>query len=235
MICYAFPLAHEASRILKECTEKEEFTIGDLRCTLGNLGQRQVLIALVGMGQERAMENTRTIFQYFRPKAFILSGYGGALVPQLKVGQVVISNNYSSEEVQPFMRLLSGFDFAAFSSVDEVVGTPQQREALAQETHSQVVDMETATVADVVRSRAIPFLALRVISDEYKQVLPTGALAAGFDAETDRTRPIRLFFYLLTHPGEFGRFQRFVLGVSEARKNLTTFLSDLNGELPGSW
>ena len=102
MICYAFPLAHEASEFLKDCTQKEQFTVNGLRCALGNFRGRPVLVALVGMGQDRAAENTATIFQYFRPKAFVLAGYGGALVPQMHVGQITLSNNFSSEEVQPF-------------------------------------------------------------------------------------------------------------------------------------
>jgi adenosylhomocysteine nucleosidase len=199
------------------------------------LDGRSILVALIGMGTTRARENTQTIFQYFRPKALILAGYGGALVPQLKVGQVVVSNNFSSEEVQSFLRLLSGFDFANFCTVDEVIGTPVQREWQARKTQAQVVDMETAVVAEVIRVRSIPFTALRVISDDYQQVLPTGALAAGFDPVKGRATPLRLLMYLAFHPSEIGPFQRFVLGLSQARKNLTTFLRDLNNELPSSW
>ena len=96
MICYAFPLAHEAAPLLKICTQKESFSIGGLRCTLGNFDDRPVLIALVGMGQKNARERVQEIIQYFRPGVVILAGYGGALVPQLKVGQVMVSTNHSS-------------------------------------------------------------------------------------------------------------------------------------------
>jgi len=235
MICYAFPLAHEAELFLKGCTGKESFCIDNLSCTMGQLDGRTVLVALVGMGTERARQNTHTIFQYFRPKALILAGYGGALVPQLKVGQVLISNNYSSEEVQSFLRLLSGFDFASFSTVDEVIGTPVRREWQARKSQAQVVDMETAAVAEVAKARAISFTALRVISDDYQQVLPTGALAAGFDPVRGRATPFRLLGYLAIHPGEIKPFKNFVVGLSLARKNLTTFLRDLNNELPSKW
>ena len=126
MICFAFPLAHEAELVLKRCTEKDSFSIGSLHCTMGNFGERRpnILVALVGMGEAAAADNVATIFQYFRLKALVLAGYGGALVPPLKLGQVVISNNYTSEAVLGFLRLLSGFDFAGFITVDEIVGTP---------------------------------------------------------------------------------------------------------------
>jgi nucleoside phosphorylase len=235
MICFAFPLAHEADLVLKQCTDKESFSIGSLHCTLANFGARRVLIALIGMGEAAAADNTATIFEYFRVKAFVLSGYGGALVPPLKVGQVVISNNYSSEAVLGFLRLLSGFDFASFCTVEEVVGTPERRDLCAQESNSQVADMETSVVAEVVAERQIPFLAVRVISDEYAHVLPTGALAAGFDAGLGVATPVRLLGYLTTHPREFLPFKNFVQGLLLARRNLTKFLDQLNTELPGHW
>lgn len=235
MICYAFPLAHEAGELLKRCTQKEQFTVAGLDCTLANLGGRPILVALVGMGPIRSEHNARIIFQYFRPKAVVLAGYGGALVPQMHVGQVVISNNFTSDSVQPFLRILSGFDFATFCTTDEVIGTPQRRTEYAEATQSQVVEMETASVADIALARELPFMAVRVISDDYQQVLPTGALAAGFDPDKARPTPLKLLAYLATHPREFSPFKHFVSGLSLARKNLTSFLQQLNDELPSHW
>ena len=235
MICFAFPLAHEAAEVLKRCRQKESFSIGGLPCTLGNLGHRRVLIALVGMGQDRAEKNTRTIFNYFRLKAFVLAGYGGALVEPLKVGQVLISNNFSTEQVLPFLRLLSGFDFASFTTADELADTPQKREACARRTKGHVVDMETAAVAELVRERQVPFMAVRAISDDYRQVLPVKALAAGFDPAKGRATPFRLLWRLLLHPREFAPFRKFVAGLGPARRNLTSFLLQLNEELPRGW
>ena len=235
MICYAFPLAHEASLLLRHCTEKESFSIDGLHCTLANLGKRRVLVALVGMGEAAASKNTEALFEYFRLKAVVLAGYGGALVPPLKVGQVLVSTNFSSEAVLGFLRMLSGFDFASFCTIDEVAGTPEQRDAYAQTTESQVADMETETVAHIVSGRQIPFMAVRVISDDYQQVLPTGALAAGFNAQLGRATPLRLLGYLATRPGEVAPFKKFVAGLSVARQNLTKFLEQLNKELPASW
>jgi adenosylhomocysteine nucleosidase len=235
MICFAFPLAHEAALVLKQCTEKESFFIDSLHCTLANFGTRRVLIAQIGMGEAKAGDNTELIFHYFRIKAFVLAGYGGALVPPLKVGQVVISNNFTSDAVLGFLRMLSGFDFAAFCTVDEIAGTVEKRTWYASQSGAQVADMETTAVAEVVTQRAIPFLAVRVISDEYLHVLPLGALAAGFDARHGKATPIPLLGYLAVHPGQIGPFKKFVQGLSIAQKNLTSFLVQLNNELPASW
>ncbi len=235
MICYAFPLAHEAGELLKLCTQKEEFSIGSLHCTLANFRGRPILVALVGMGRPRAAENTRTIFQYFRPKGFVLAGYAGALIPQMKVGQVALSSNLTSPEVLPFLRLLNGFDFASFCTADEIVATPEKRDWYAKKTNFQVVEMESDAVAEIVATRRVPFIAIRVISDDYHQVLPTGALAAGFDAEKGQATPVKLLLYLARHSNEYGPFKKFVEELGLARKNLTTFLQQLNDELPSSW
>jgi adenosylhomocysteine nucleosidase len=235
MICYAFPLAHEAELLLKRCTERESFTIDGVHCTLANFARRRVLIARIGMGEAAAGDSTATIFQHFRLKAFILAGYGGALVPPLKVGQVVVSTNFSSEAVLGFLRMLSDFGFASFCTIDEIAGTPEKRTEYAQATQAQVADMESEVVANVVSARQIPFMAVRVISDDYDQVLPTGALAAGFNAQKGKATPLRLLLYLGTHPSEVGPFKSFVRGLSLARKNLTKFLEQLNKELPGGW
>jgi nucleoside phosphorylase len=235
MMCYAFPLAHEAELVLKRCTQKESFVIDGLRCTLANFGRRRVLIAQIGMGEAMAADNMGTMFQHFRLKAVVLAGYGGALVAPLKVGQVVVANNYTSEAVLGFLRMLTGFDFATFCMVDEVVATQAERDEVHQQTEAQVADMETEAAANIVSSRQIPFLAVRVISDEYAQVLPKGALAAGFDAAKGRATPFRLLGHLLTHPGEIGPFVNFVKGLGMARRNLTRFLEGLNNDLPASW
>jgi adenosylhomocysteine nucleosidase len=234
MICYAFPLAHEAEPLLKLCTQKETFFIGGLRCTLANFRDRQVLIALVGMGQERAGTNAEIIFDYFRPKVFVLAGYGGALLPQLKVGQVTVSNNYSSADVVSFLRLLSNFDFAGFCTANEIAATPKERDKFARGSRKEVIEMETAAVAAVVYTREIPFIAVRVISDGYQDVLPVGALAAGFDPARGRATPLRLLAYLALHWGEIPPFVRFVRNLSTARRNLIRFLQQLHDDLPRS-
>jgi adenosylhomocysteine nucleosidase len=234
MICYAFPLAHEAEPLLKLCTQKETFFIGGLRCTLANFRDRQVLVALVGMGQERAGDHTMTIFQYFNPKIFVLAGYGGALLPQLKVGQVTISNNYSSSDVIPFLRLLSDFDFAGFFTADEIAATPRERDKYARSSKREVVEMETAAVAAVVLLREIPFIAVRVISDGYADILPVRALAAGFDPARGRATPLLLLGYLALHWRDIPPFTRFVRNLSAARRKLTRFLRQLHDDLPRS-
>jgi adenosylhomocysteine nucleosidase len=235
MICYAFPLAHEAAPLLKICTQKESFSIGGLHCTLGNFDDRPVLIALVGMGRVAAGARVAEIFKYFEPGVLVLAGYGGALVPQLKVGQIIVSTNYSSKDVISFLRLLNAFAFGVFCTEDHIAGTRAQRDRVAHAGRGQVIEMETAAVAEVVDEHDIPFVAVRAISDDYAHTLPVRALAAGFDPARGRATPLRLLAHLATHWQEVRPFFHFVSNLSLARRNLTSFLRQVNEDLPRNY
>src|SRR5262245_2256015 len=102
MIGYVFATPHEGSGLVKQLQGTDRFEIGPLQCITGKLNHRQVVVAFLGMGLERAGEQARLLLSYFRLRGLILSGYGGGLVSQLKKGQVVIANNYTTDEVQHF-------------------------------------------------------------------------------------------------------------------------------------
>jgi len=235
MICYAFAVPHESRELVSLLKEKESFELHSMQCIVGKYKHRTILVATIGMGLGVSAKNAEVLLQYFRFKAMIMAGYGGALVPQLKRNEVVIAQNFSSEELLSFVRLLPHFQFCNFCSTDEIVAEPARKAAFAQATQCQVVDMETAAVADVVRSREKPFLAIRVISDEASDELPVAAFKAGFDAVANRETPLKLCWYLLMRPMQINSFRQTVSRLVEARKSLTKFLVQLTDELPSSW
>ncbi len=108
-----------------------------------------MLIARIGMGEAQAADNTATIFQHFKLKCVILSGYGGALVQPFESRTGAGFVELHSEAVLGFLRMFSGFDFAQFCTIDEIVGTPAGRDEINRATDAQVADMETETVASV--------------------------------------------------------------------------------------
>lgn len=235
MICFAFAVPHEGEELIKHLTDADDFEIGSLKCVTGRLEGRHVLIAFIGMGMQNATYHMDLIFQFFRLRAVVLAGYGGALVPQLKKGQIVLSENFTSEEVLSFLKLLPGFSIARFVTADEVVATPERKAQYVEATQSQVVDMETAAVAEQAVARQLPFIAVRVISDQAEETLPAGALAAAFDMTLNRPTPTKLVFYFLTHPGQIKPFKAFVQSLPACRHSLTQFILQLTEELPKSW
>ena len=133
------------------------------------------------------------------------------------------------------MRGLNSFDFGAFCTTDEIASTRKQRDHVARTGKGQVIEMETAAVSEVVLDREIPFIAVRAISDDYQHTLPVRALAAGFDPARGRATPLRLLAHLATHWKEVGPFMHFVSSLSVARKNLASFLQQLNTDLPRNY
>ena len=99
---------------------------------------------------------------------------------------------------------------------------------------AQVIDMETAAVADRgERAGSLP----RRARDQRRLSagLADRSARRRFDASRGRATPLRLLGYLATRPREIKPFKEFVQGLSLARANLTKFLEQLNAELPANW
>lgn len=233
MIGIAFAVKHEAKELLaaleKKRWEKESPTP---LCT-GQVGGQQVAVAIIGMGRERATEGSERLFRQSPVRLLILAGYAGALRPGIRRGQVAVAANYldsgsalwfSGGEV-PELRI---------TTTDVVVGDPESRRKLAEETGADLVDMETDAVANVARSRGASFISLRVVSDDFEDRLPVDAIAAAWESGGGTVRPVALALHLARHPAEIGPLLRFARFLPEARHRLTRRLLELVYSIGGS-
>jgi adenosylhomocysteine nucleosidase len=101
-----------------------------------------VSIHVSGVGRERARRAAELLCEA-RPGLVVAAGFCGALVPSLRVGDVVKSP-----------RILT---------VDHLVTDPAEKCRLG-ESHD-AVDMESAAVAQVCAENGVRFLAVRAVSD----------------------------------------------------------------------
>lgn len=235
MIAYLFAVPEEASDLIGQLEDVDRFEIAGLHCTLGKLGRREVLVGIIGMGLSNAHDRTEVLFQYFRPKCVVHAGFGGALVPSLKRGDVLLSENLTTDNLSQFARVIDDIHFARFTSRDHLVSTPEDRRSLAEDTGCHVIDMESTAVAKIVDERGIYIASLRVISDEFNDNLPTSALEAAYDRRKEKARPFALALHLLFHPWQIGPFIRFVSRMPKLRARLTNVITSLTDEFPGSW
>ena len=132
-------------------------------------------IWLSGMGADAAREAAEGL-KTSGATALISFGFAGALVPSLKPGdlilpefihtdrllQVDLSWRESLQQRLPVHLNVAGGILAA--SVDVLVSGAAKRE-LALATGACAVDMESGAVAEAAAQAAIPFLAIRAISD----------------------------------------------------------------------
>jgi nucleoside phosphorylase len=117
-----------------------------------NLYRKQkpaVLLAISGVGRERARQAAMQLCDQ-GAKELISAGLCGALIPELKIGDLIIDR---------------------IATVDQAVVARVDRERLAQKAGAQAVDMETQAVIEAGTRRGVPIRVLRVIGDTYEDNL----------------------------------------------------------------
>jgi len=112
----------------------------------------------------------------------ISAGFAGALAPDLKHGAVLIPTRILDEYHQCIHTLTTGGHIPSLAAktgnpktlitVDSVVTSKETKAKLRQESHADLVDMESAAVALVAQNAAVQFLAVRAISDTSEETLP---------------------------------------------------------------
>ena len=157
-----------------------------------------------GVGPEKSTWRVRRTFDLINPELMLISGYAGALDPNLKIGDLVAvaharsfrldvrHPNWNDVEVDdPFELTQSDTMIAVGSpslsittgnilSSPHVLGNPEHKRSLFNRFQASVVDMETAFLAREAAARKIPASALRVISDTVQD-----SFLAPFEPDSD--------------------------------------------------
>lgn len=93
------------------------------------------------------------------------TGLCGALDPALRVGDIIVSGETSLETTAKFVR-------GDIHTVDRVVVTARDKRMLREKTGAAAVDMEAAAVKEAAAEWKLPYLCVRVVSDEAGASLP---------------------------------------------------------------
>ena len=104
----------------------------------------RVLVCISGVGRKAAAQAADNLVAA-GAKELVSMGFCGALIPELKVGDLVTD------------RIIS---------VDKPAKTPEERRALTERANAVAVDMETQAVIEAGTRRGVPIHILRVVSDE---------------------------------------------------------------------
>jgi len=225
VIVLSFALPEESKGVVRHIAGATRSGPATLPVIVGTLAGRQVVVIHTGMGMDSAAGRVESLLDGHTPSLWIAAGFGGALSPDLKIGDIVAAGNFSDPGLLAAIADITVFPARTGSlvTVKEVIETAQAKKDLGRHTGAIVVDMETAAVHRLCTARGIPMLALRAVSDTACQDVPVPA-AVWFDTQRQRPRPLALVLYLATHPGRIGPFARFVRGVKLAGASLATFL-----------
>ncbi|HEY1707550.1 MAG TPA: hypothetical protein VGG10_04755 [Rhizomicrobium sp.] len=114
-------------------------------------------------------------------------GIAGALAPQLKIGDCIVASGVLGNGMQfscdarwqsELQRLLPDAREGVIAGVRGPATTVQGKKALWMASNAEAVDMESDLAAEVATRHALPFTALRVISDTAADALPPATTSA---------------------------------------------------------
>ncbi len=175
----------EVSALVGSLTSLGKILIGGRRAWRGRLGRLGLIVLPGGMGGEKAAAASRALLD--RGVSVLLCvGAAGALDDRLQMGDIVIAewvvsadDPASRKSCDPGMaerakRLAAERGFGTFAgglvSAAQPAKTPGEKARLWTATGALAVDLESAAAAEAAGS--VPFLAVRVITDDSRTALP---------------------------------------------------------------
>jgi adenosylhomocysteine nucleosidase len=229
MIAITFALPAESSDFVHLLEKPNLNSREGVETVRGRLHGKSVAVIHTGVGKQTCRERMEVLLRRERFQYLISAGFAGALDKELRVGHLLIAENFSSPQLlrSPGLDLADdGIFLGKLRTVSGVIDSNAEREQLAAKTGAAAVDMETEVIADACAELDLPFLSLRAISDTASEPFPAPAHVL-FNVEKQKTDFARLAFYLVTHPGAFSRLNAFRERVAVARKALADTLDKI--------
>lgn len=207
------------------------------QCVLQTLNEElgRFDLRVTGMGPHAARETGREIVSGNIPKWGIMLGFGGGLIEDYECGEVVLSttfldvNNPSCPirtdpnnvlnristfllNQEPPLKVSTG----SILTSDVPVLHPDEKKQLGESHGVDLVDMESAAVAERFEAEKIPFLSIRIVLDPLNLDLsPLQALISNEEPGVAQT-----LRFCLQHPGSFPTFLSMIRHYLTARKTL---------------
>ena len=229
MIAITFALAAESSDFVSLLEKPAPNSREGVETIRGQLHGKSVVVIHTGVGKKICCKRMEIILRRERFEYLISAGFAGALEKELRIGNLVIAENYSSPQLLRSPRLDlpdEGHYLGKLLTASGMIESNAERERLATKTGAVAVDMETEFIAEACADHELPILSVRAISDTPSEPFPAPAHVL-FDLEKQKTNFVRLAFYLLKHPGAFSRLKAFEKRVAVARKALAASLENI--------
>lgn len=226
MIAITFALPAESSDFVSLLENPAQNSREGVESIRGRLHGKSVTVIHTGVGRKICCQRIEVLLRREQFEYVISAGFAGALEKELRIGNLIVSENYSSPELlrSPQLDLADdGIFLGKLLTVSGVIESNAEREQLAAKTGAAAVDMETEFIAEACADHQLPLLSLRAISDTPSEPFPAPAHIL-FDLEKQQTDFARLALYLVTHPGAFSRLKAFRERIAVARQALARTL-----------
>lgn len=119
-----------------------------------------IVIARSGMGAEKSEKMAERVIEEYKPDLIISAGFCGALVDELNIGDVIVSDLK---------------DRKLFCSPKPLF-TCEEKTAAFHKEGAIVVDMESSGVSEAAAKAGVKYLAVKAVSDTLLEELPRSLL-----------------------------------------------------------
>lgn len=224
----------EIEGIRRRATVESKVAFSEVEFARALYAGKEVVLALSGIGEQRASRAAQLLVENFPIRALIFLGIAGALHPSLRVGDIVIGKRIflqtstgrplSSNErlVELASAACDQLDWKFFVgdliTVPKIIASSQEKREIYQETGALAVEMETAAAARWAAQKRVPFLALRSISDAADYTFKVDiSQITDEQGELSLRKALR---YLLRHPTALWELSRIKGNVTKAAGRL---------------
>lgn len=221
----------EAAPLVRTLENRRKRPVGSFTMFEGDIGGKSVSIIISGVGRRAAQGAASALIKSVSPAIVISSGFAGGLLPDYPAGTIVVSRELVDDaglrEIFPTRDALFSVPPAKTGVVltsSRFVSSVRHRRELNERTRAVAVDMESIHVARVSREAGIPFLVVRVISDDLSAELP---VMAEIFTRDGRLSVMRAISYFLRHPRFLLPFVRFMRNLDAHAVSLARYLTDL--------
>jgi adenosylhomocysteine nucleosidase len=226
MIAITFALPAESADFVRRLRNASHNSREGVESVRGQLHGRTVAVIHTGVGRKTCRDRMEILLRRENFECLISAGFAGALEKDLRVGHLLVSENFSSQELISSAKLEltnEAIFLGKLLTVPRMVESIADRAILNKQHAAAAVDMETEVIDELCRAHNLPMLSIRAISDTASEPFP-GPATVLFDVAKQKTDFVRLGVYLITHPGAFGRLNAFRKRVTVARKALADAL-----------
>jgi adenosylhomocysteine nucleosidase len=206
---------------------------GECPAWRGTCGGAEAVAVCTGIGRERVEAGLGGLLAGHQAEAVVSVGFGGALAPDLRAGDIVICATTTTPDGETRFSADAGLVRRAEKAmraggrrwvrgtgvtIPVIAGDAPARLALREKTGADICEKEDTAAARLAGAQGLPFLAVRVVLDELDTNLSdfTGLV-------TSRgVRPFRAAAYFTTRPG---RLITTIKCYRRAKEALTDFVA----------
>ncbi|AMV39841.1 hypothetical protein [Planctomyces sp. SH-PL62] len=169
----------EAGHLIDKLAKVRRYTARSLTVVEGELEGRILAVVASGVGRDAARRGVEHLLAGHRPRVIVSAGFAGALDPALNRNDLVLARSTTDGtgavvEVGPgLVGPVAGVRTVdRLLMVDRVISSVREKAELREMHRADLIDMETFAAALAARERHVPFLSLRVVSDDARTELP---------------------------------------------------------------